>query len=230
MKEEKSDRQVWLRFFLLFGSFSVLYFFVFYFCNKMLNHTNDALFFLTPNSAYWVYYSCSLIYGLATWGVYVSIKNGIQKKSFREFKVGVLLVFRLAAIPLFITLPFLYLSFTNAIVMTEEEFIYGTFWSLSTDHYTWEDVTKVEIDYSIPIESNPNRSSFNGRYILHFKDGRKFDVWQNTLEGETTEVQEIDAFLQTKNIPFFVRHVPSEDTINKYFSGNADFIRDLFSR
>ncbi|QTD43213.1 hypothetical protein [Sporosarcina sp. Te-1] len=42
-------------------------------------------------------------------------------------------------------------------------------------------------------------------------------------------IQEIDSFLQKKNIPFQVTRAPSEETITRYFSENAELIRELYS-
>lgn len=231
MKKEKSEKKQWWLFFLTFGSFSAIWFFVFYLINKQLNYSEDTLFFFTPSSAYWVFFLSALVYGLTTWGMYVSIKGGFRERSLQEFKLSARLVVRLAMIPLLISLPFLYLGITNSIIMTTEKITLSPFWSFSKKDYFWDGgVTAVEIDYSLSIESNPNRTSFNGRYILHFEDGKKIDIWQDTLEGGIEEVKEIDSFIQTKYIPFFVRRVPSEETINKFFSENADFIRELYSR
>lgn len=110
---------------------------------------------------------------------------------------------RLAIIPILLTLPFLYLGVTNALVIAEEKITFSTFWSLTQNEYDWTDGVKyVDIDYSISIESDSNRKSFNGKYILHFSDGKQIDLWANTLEGGIDTVQEIDSFIQTKNIPF----------------------------
>ncbi|BAQ09545.1 metal-dependent hydrolases of the beta-lactamase superfamily III [Bacillus sp. OxB-1] len=130
-----------------------------------------------------------------------------------------------------LTLPFLYLGVTNALVIAEEKITFSTFWSLTQNEYDWTDGVKyVDIDYSISIESDSNRKSFNGKYILHFSDGKQIDLWANTLEGGIDTVQEIDSFIQTKNIPFYVRRAPAEDTINRFFTENANFIRELYSR
>ncbi|MCG7337561.1 hypothetical protein MHZ95_20170 [Sporosarcina sp. ACRSM] len=231
MKKERSEKKLWWLFFLTFGFFSAIWFFIFYFINKQINYTKDAVYFGTPLSAYWAFFLSAIIYGLATWGIYFCIKEGIREKSFKVFRSGVGLVQRLARIPILLTLPFLYLGVTNALVIAEEKIIFSTFWNLKQDEYDWTDgVKNVEIDYSIPIESDSNRRSFNGKYILHFSDGKQIDLWANTFEGGIDTVQEIDSFIQTKNIPFYVRHAPTEDTINKFFTINADFIRELYSR
>lgn len=229
MEKESSEKKKWLRFFLTFGLFSVIWFFIFYSINIVINDSADAIYFGTPLSAYWVFYSCAVIYGMTTWGLYVSIKLGRRGKSYEEVRSGVRLVLRTAAIPILLTLPFLYFGLNNAIVMTEESITFKPFWSIKPSSYEWtDDVTSVEIDYSIPYERK--RSSFNGKYIFRFSDGKQIDVWTNTLEGGVSTVQEIDAFVQTKHIPFVVRHTPTEKTINRFFSTDAEFIRELYSR
>ncbi|MBD7986252.1 hypothetical protein H9649_16905 [Sporosarcina sp. Sa2YVA2] len=231
MEKGSSDKKKWLRFFLTFGFFSVIWFFIFYIINKVINDSGDAIYFGTPLSAYWVFYSCAVIYGMTTWGLYVSIKQGRRGKSFEEVRSGARIVLRLAAVPILLTLPFLYLGLNNSLVITEEKITFKPFWSLKQSSYEWTDgVSSVEIDYSIPYEREASRSSFNGKYILHFGDGKQIDVWTNTLEGGVSAVQEIDAIVQTKHIPFVVRHAPTEETINRFFSTNAEFIRELYSR
>lgn len=231
MAKEKSEKKKWLLFFLKFSFFSAIWFFIFYFINRQINDTADAIYFGTPLSAYWVFFLSAIIYGPATWGLYSSTKEGIREKSLQAFRSSAGFVFRLARIPILLTLPFLYLSFTNALVITEEKVTFNTFWNLKPYEYEWTDgVQSVEIDYSISLERSASQESFNGKYILHFSDGRQIDLWANTLEGDIGSVQEIDAFIQTKDIPFRVRHAPTEETINKFFSVNADFIRELYSR
>lgn len=230
MKINKVKKQWWM-FFLSFGTFSVIWFFLFYLSNRQINNAKEAIYFGTPISAYWVFYISALIYGLTTWGFFVFIKEGIRKKSFQEFRVHARGVLRLAIVPILISLPFLYLGITNAIVITEEKITLSPFWSFTSQDYFWDNgIAGVEIDYSLPYESDTYQRSFNGKYIIHFKDGKTIDLWANTLEGEITAIKEIDSHIQKKNITFFVRHAPSNEIIEEYFSENADFIYDLYSR
>ena len=219
-------------FFLSFGSFSAMWFLLFYFITKLIYHTEDAIFFGIPHSAYWVFFFCALVYGITTWGIYVFIKEGVRIKSFQEFKANAKFLLKLATFPLLISLPFLYLGITNAIVITEEKITYNSFWSFKNEEYFWDkDVTGIEISYFISQDSNsPYRESFQGKYIIHFNDGKKIDIWEGTFGGEISTVEEIDSYVQKKDIPFFVQRVPSEETIDEFFTVNADFIRELYSR
>lgn len=231
VKRDKSEKKKWWLFFLTFGSFSAMWFLLFYFITKQIYHTKETIFFGIPMSAYWVFFISALVYGITTWGLYVFIKEGIKKKSFHEFKVNAKMVLKMAMFPILISIPFLYLGITNAIVITEEKITYDTFWSFKKEEYFWDkNVTGVEIDYATGIASKPHRETFQGKYIIHFDDGKKIDIWAGLFEGETTAVQKIDSFLQTKDISFFVKRVPSEEKIDKFFTENADFIRELYSR
>ncbi|MBT2641710.1 hypothetical protein J7I80_05705 [Bacillus sp. ISL-41] len=198
MEKDKSEKKKWWMFFLSFGLFSAVWFFLFYFITKLIYHTEDAIFFFIPISAYYVFFFCALVYGLITWGFYFFIKKGIKKKSFQEFKVNSRLVLELAILPILISLPFLYLGITNAIVITEEKITFDTFWSFKNEEYFWStDITGVEISYSISQDSNsPYRESFNGNYIIHFDDEKKIDLWANVFEGGISNVQDIDTLVQ----------------------------------
>ncbi|MBB4824913.1 hypothetical protein HNO89_002139 [Sporosarcina luteola] len=230
MKNEKSEKKQWWMFFLSFGAFSTMWFFVFYLLNRQVNEAKEAIYFGTPIGAYWVYFLSALIFGLTSWGIYFCTKEAYRKKSFQDFKVNALGVFRLAWLPLLCTLPFLYLATTNALLIKEENMTFNPFWSFEKHEYTWEDGVKaIEISYSITRQSN-HQTNFNGNYILYLKDGKRINLWQDTLEGDVLAIQEIDRFFQKKNIPFHVTSVPSEEMITRYFSENAEFIRDLYSR
>ncbi|QTD43212.1 hypothetical protein [Sporosarcina sp. Te-1] len=130
MKKERSEKRQWWMFFLSFGTFSTMWFFVFYLLNRWVNDAKEAIYFGTPASAYWVYFICALIFGITTWGLYVFIKEAFRNKSFHECKVNILGVFRLAWLPLLGTLPFLYLATTNALLIKEENITFNPFWEL----------------------------------------------------------------------------------------------------
>lgn len=231
MSKEKSEKKKWWMFFLQFGSFSAMWFLLFYFITKQIYHTKETIFFGIPLSAYWVFFISALVYGIITWGIFIFLREGIRKKSFQEFKMNAKMVLKIAMVPLLISIPFLYMGITNAIVITEEKITYDTFWSFQKGEYFWDkNVTEIEIDYATGIASKPHRETFQGKYIIHFDDGKKIDLWGGLFEGEITIIQEIDSFLQTKDISFFVKRVPSEETIDEFFSVNADFIRELYSR
>jgi hypothetical protein len=229
VEKDKSEKKKWWMFFLSFGSFSVMWFLLFYFLTKQIYHTKDAIFFGIPSSAYWAFFFIALVYGITTWGIYVFIKDGMKKKSFQEFKLNAKMLLKLAIFPILISLPFLYLGITNAVVINEEKIIFDTFWSFKNQEYFWDkDVSEVEIDYAMGIESY--HETFQGEYIIHFDDGRKIDIWAGIFGGEVNTVEKIDSFVQKKDIPFFVKRAPSEETIDEFFNVKADFIRELYSR
>ncbi len=229
MKKDKSEKKKWGMFFLSFGSFSVIWFLLFYFITKQIYHTDDEIFFGIPASAYWVFFFVALVYGITTWAIYVFIKEGIKKKSFHEFKLNVKFLLKLTMIPILISLPFLYLGITNVVVITEEKIIYDSFWSFKKEEYFWDkDVIEVEIDYAMGIESY--HDTFQGKYIIQFDDGKKIDIWAGIFGAGINTVEDIDPYVQKKEIPFFVKRVPSEETIDEFFSVNADFVRELYSR
>lgn len=48
----------------------------------------------------------------------------------------------------------------------------------------------------------PHKRQFNGRYIPHFKDGEKIDMWEGVLEGNLSSMKKIDRTSNKKQIPF----------------------------
>ncbi|MFJ7678446.1 hypothetical protein ACIQXQ_10425 [Peribacillus sp. NPDC097198] len=233
MAKNTSEKVVWWRFSLLFILFSSLWFFLFYWINRQIHDTGDVLFYGTPASSYWVYFICAVVYGLTTWGIYFTIKQGIHEKSFQSFKKGAQFMMTLAGLPLLISLPFLYLGVTHALVVSDEKIQFSSFWSLKETEYSWEkDVQGVAIDYSITTTTKiPHKRHFNGRYILHFKDGKKIDMWEGILEGNLPTIKKIDEMIQKKQIPFAVQRKPSAEEIDEFFNNkDTEFINDLYSR
>ena len=233
MGKETSEKAKWWRFFLLYIPFSVLWFFMFYWINRQVHHTEGILFYGTPASSYWVYFLSAALYGMATWGIYYSIKQGIRENSSQEFKKNALTIWSLVRWPILISLPFLYLGMTHALVVTEEKVQLSSFWRVKDTEYSWKkDVQSVVIDYSITSSTKkPRQRSFNGKYILHFKDGKKIDIWDGVLEGNLPAIKKIDQTIQKKQIPFTVRRMPSEENVDNFFNNkDGEFIRDLYSR
>ena len=237
MTKDTSEKIIWWRFFLLFILFSLLWFFLFYWINRQVNHTGDVLFYGTPASAYWVFSMSAFLYGITTWGIYYAIKQGIHEKSFQSFKNGAQLIMTLAGLPILISLPFLYLGVTHALVISDEKIQFEPFWSLKETEYSWDkDVQGVVIDYSITGSTKkPNQRQrqrhFNSKYILHFKDGKKIDMWEGVLEGNLPTIKEIDAIIQKKQIPFTVQRKPSAEEIDEFFNKkDSEFMNDLYSR
>nr|WP_106780786.1 hypothetical protein [Lysinibacillus timonensis] len=231
MEKDKSDKKKWWMFFLSFGIFSVIWFFIFYFITWQIYDTKEAIFFGIPISAFVVFFVAALVYGITTWAIYVFAKEAIKKKSFQVFKLNVKFLMKLTMIPLLISLPFLYLAITNVVIITKEKINYDTFWSLENKEYFWsKDVTGVEIDFILGADKPKTSQKFYGKYIIQFDDGREIDIWSDVLEGEIDIVEEIDSYVQKMNIPFTVKQAPSEETIDEFFSVNADFVRDLYSR
>ncbi|MGE7603423.1 hypothetical protein ACQKL5_13180 [Peribacillus sp. NPDC097675] len=233
MGKETSEKAKWWRFFIWYIPFCALWFFIFYWINRQLHHTEGILFYGTPASSYWVYYISAALYGMATFGIYFSIKQGIHQKSFLEFKKNALTIWSLVRFPILISLPFLYLAVTHALVVTDEKVQLSSFWRMKDAEYSWKnDVQSVAIDYSIIASTKtPHQRYFNGKYILHFKDGKKIDMWDGVLEGNLPAIKKIDQTIQKKDIPFTVRQVPSEENVERFFNNkDSEFIRELYSR
>lgn len=232
-KKTPSEKAIWFRFILLFLLFSSLWFFLFYWITKRVNHTGEVLFYGTPSSTYWVFFLSAALYGITTWGIYFTIKQGIYENSFQSFKKGTQLVLTLAGLPLLISLPFLYLGITHAIVINEDKIQYEPFWSFKEEDYSWdEDVQGVVIDYSVTRATKiPHQRHFNGKYIIHFKDGKKIDIWEGVLEGNLSIMKKMDSIIQEKQIPVTVRQEPSPEIVDEFFNDtDRKIIHALYSR
>jgi len=73
----------------------------------------------------------------------------------------------IAGVPLLISLPFLYLGVTHALVIGEEKIQFESFWSLKETEYSWEeDVQGVVIDYSISDKNGYYKISDNQTHKL----------------------------------------------------------------
>lgn len=231
--KDASEKGKWWRFSLLLILFASLWFFLFYWINRQINSTADVLFYGTTASSYWVFFISAVLYGITTWGIYYTIKQARYEKSFQSFKKGTQFIMTLAGIPLLISLPFLYLGVTHALVISEEKIQFESFWSLKETEYSWEeDVQGVVIDYSITTTTKiPHKRHFNGRYILHFKDGKKIDMWEGVLEGNLSSMKKIDRTIKKKQIPFTVRKVPTEEEMDEFFNQkDSEIIHDFYSR
>ena len=77
----------------------------------------------------------------------------------------------------------------------------------------------------------PRKRHFKGRYILHFKNGKKIDMWEGVLEGNLSSMKKIDRTIKKKQIPFTVRKVPMAEEVDEFFNQkDREIIHDFYSR
>lgn len=76
----------------------------------------------------------------------------------------------------------------------------------------------------------PRKCQCNGRY-LHFKDGKKIDMWEGVLEGNLSSMKKIDRTIKKQQIPFTVRKVPMEEGVDEFFNQkDREINHDFYSR
>lgn len=208
---------------------------LFFLCHSFIGIIHDkkeSIFFSGGVAGYIVLIVFLVLSGFIVAWTLFTLKYHIVHKSFSEIKGNLKIHFFVFGVLFILMLPFLVLGFDNYVVVNDEHIYYSRFWTLGEKEYSWgEDVSNISLHYSRTPRSQRSSGSVSYKYMIHFTDGNRVDVWADVWDGSIDKIKLIDEVAQKHHIPFNVESRPSDEKIIEAFEGrHVEFVRELFSR
>lgn len=208
---------------------------LFYMCHKLtevIHHKENTIFFSGKAGGYIVLIVFLILFGLIVAWTFFTIKHHIVHRSISEIKGNIKIQMYIFGVLFILMLPFLVLGFDHYVGVSDKNVYESRFWTLGEKEYSWEeDISYISLHYNRSARTKSSSGSVSYKYIIHFTDGHRVDVWADVWDGSIDDIQLIDDVAQRYHIPFEVESRPSEEKIVDAFKGkNLEFAKELFSR